>query len=402
MATFPYPSEIQNVYLQMLKSIKPSLNINDPNSDFVIRARVISGLLSGVYGDQAKINADTFVSTARPEALILKGKDLGLSLNVATQSASTKVTLTGPTGLVVNAGDIQFLYPSTGLFYVNTTGGTFANGTLDVSVQAQVTGSLGNITAPDVLNVINPPSGVSAQASLVYSAGGGSDVETYDSFRARILARQQYTPSGGNQADYQSWAYLADPSVRSVSIRRFIKGLGTVGVVITSGVTDIDSAVTNGVAVVRTPSMQVIQNVQSYYDTHAPLTDCVTVFGPTETAVNVTVNVALMMGLTLNSVPSDSVNNPLGLNIQALIEREVGRVLYKYPIGGRRVSTSGQGAIIAADIESALDTWLGPMGKMSVLFDRQVMPLNPPNFDIPIDQNSLAAPGTVTVNLGLT
>jgi uncharacterized phage protein gp47/JayE len=411
MATFPAPSDIQSVYLQVLKSIKSTLNINDPNSDFVIRGKAISGLISGLYGDQAKINADTFVSTARPEALVLKGLDLGLTPQSATQASSSSVTLSGPNGLVVAAGDLQFLYGPTNLFYVNTTGGTFANGSLTVAVQAQVTGSLGNVSAPDVLTLVNPPVGVNATATLTLSLAGGSDVESYDSFRARILARQQYTPAGGNEADYKSWGFQADPSVRSVSIRRFIKGLGTVGVVITSGVTDIDQAVTGGVPVVRIPSAQVVANVQSYYDSHAPLTDCPTVFGPIETPVDVTMQVSVVAPYTLASIPSDPVNNPNNLTIEALVQREVGRALYKAAIGGRTLTGQTGGFIVASDIEANIDYWLSASadpatglvrGRIPVLNDRQIMPLNGTMYDLPISANSLARPGTISVVSGVS
>ena len=410
MANFPKPSEIQTTYYRILKSIKPSLNTNDLNSDFVIRGKVISGLVSGLYGDQAKVNNDTFTSTARPEALILKGADLGLTIQPATQASGTSVVNTGPNGTVVNAGDLTFIYGATNLFYTNITGGTIAGGMLAVSVRAEVSGSLGNIIAPDSFTVVSPPTGVSTVAQVTANIAGGSDVESTDSFRARILARQQNTPSGGNAADYVAWGFAADPSVRSVSIRRFIKGLGTVGVAITTGPTDVDTAVTNGTTIVRVPSEGVIASVQAYYDSKAPLTDCVTVFGPTETAFNVMVAVDLVSGFNLDTVPSSPTYNPMSLTIRQLINREVGRALYKVPIGGRPKSGGTQGYVYASDIEINLDTWLSaetdPLtglakGIIPVLANRQVLPLVGMSYEAPIDTNSLAKPGTITIVLGV-
>ena len=411
MANFLKPSQIFEAYKQILKSIKPSLNVNDKNSDFVIRGQVISGVVSGLYGDQAKINNDTFTSTARPEALVLKGADLGLSIQPATQSTGTlAVTITGPNNLIINAGDLTFLYGATNLFYTNTTGGTITSGSLTLSVQCEVAGSLGNISSPDALTVVSPPTGVSTTANIVANIAGGSDVESTDSFRSRILARQQNTPSGGNAADYKAWGFLADPSVRSVSVRRFIKGLGTVGVAITTGPTDIDSAVTNGTSVVRLPSASVIANVQAYYDAHAPLTACTTVFGPSETAFNVTVAVDLSGANTLDSIPASSAYNPLGLTIRGLINREITRSLLKVPIGGRTRGSSTQGYIFASDIEINLDTWLSAeadpvtglaRGFIPVLADRQVLPLNGTSYDAPISSNSLAKVGSITIINGV-
>ncbi len=411
MASFLKPSEIFETYKQILKSIKPSLNTNDKNSDFIIRGQVVSGIVSGLYGDQAKINNDTFTSTARPEALVLKGADLGLTISPATQSTGTlAVTITGPNNTVVAAGDLTFLYGSTNLFYTNTSGGTITGGSLTLSVQCEVAGSLGNIAAPDTLTVVSPPTGVSTTGTIVTNIAGGSDVESTDSFRSRILARQQNTPSGGNAADYKAWGYLADPSVRSVSVRRFIKGLGTVGVAITTGPTDIDSAVTAGTSVVRIPSATVISNVQAYYDSHAPLTACTTVFSPSETAFNVTLAVDLAGNNTMSSIPQSATYNPLGLTISQLIIREVTRALLKVPIGGRTRGSSTQGYVFASDIEINLDTWLSaevdPVSGLSrgfipVLADRQVFPLNGTSYDAPIDANSLAKAGTVQIINGV-
>ena len=410
MATFPTPSQIAAQYLQILKSIKPSLNINDANSDFVIRGNALSGLASGLYGDQAKVNNDTWISTARPEALTLKGQDFGIPQLTATQATSAGIQITGTNGAVINPGDLTFLYVSTNILYTNTTGGTISGGTLTVSVQCEIAGQIGNVVAPDTLQLVSPPSGVNSSASIVVSLADGTDAETTDSYRARLLSRQQNPPAGGNKTDYPNFGYSADPSVRSVFIRRFGRGLGTVDVYITTGTTDIDTAVTNGIAIVRIPSSGLLSTVQAYYDAHVPLTDCPAVYAPTEIDINVTVNVDLASGLTMTSVPSDPTNNPLGLNCMQLIQREVGRVLYKYAVGGRSIPGLSGGWVTAMDIEAGLDTWLSAVidsttglaqGIIPILADRQCQQLNPPtSFDIQIGENDLPAPGTITVISG--
>lgn len=409
MATFPKPSDILTQYLQILKSIKPSLNTNDANSDFVIRGKALAGLMSGNYGDQAKVYNDGFISSMRPEALLLKGQDLNILKQPATQAESPQVRVTGVNGTVVNVGDITFLYAPTNVLYTNITGGTITLGVLDLTVQCQVTGQIGNVLAPDTLSVISPPTGVANTATVVQSLADGSDIETNDSYRARLLSREQQPPAGGNQTDYPNFAFAADTSVRSAFIRRFGRGLGTVDIYITTGSTDIDSAVTQGVSIVRIPSSIVLANVQSYYNSHAPLTDCPVVYAPTEVTVPVTVNVVLAIGLTLTSIPGDPVNNPLSLNCQQLIQREVGRVLYKLAVGGRVIPGSAQGVVAASDIETGLDVWLSAVvdtttglynGKIPILADRQCQKLNGVSYDLPLLANQLAKPGVVTVVLG--
>lgn len=410
MATFPTPSQVFAQYKQYLKSLKPSLNVNDKNSDFIIRGKAFAGLVSGLWGDQKKIYNDTFIINMRPEALLLKGQDFGIPRQPATAAQSPQVRVTGVNGTVIAPGDLTFLYQATNVLYSNVNGGTISGGQIDVQVQCQVTGQVGNVEAPDTLQVVSPPSGVNATASLLQTMADGADIETFDSYRARLLEREQQPPAGGNETDYPNFAFSADSSVRSAFIRRFGRGLGTVDVYITTGTTDIDTAVTNGIAVVRIPSGIVLAGVQAYYNSHAPLTDCPKVFAPSEVNVNATVKVILAAGLTLSSIPTDPVNNPLNLTCQQLIQREVGRAMYKLPVGGRILPGGTQGYVVASEIEEGLDTWLSAvrdtstglyLGKIPILADRQVQPLDPPNVNKTINQNELAAPGTVTVTLGV-
>lgn len=407
MINFLTPSQTNTQYLQVLKSLKPDLNTNDNNSDFVIRGNAISGVVSGLYGDLANINNDPFISTARPTALTIIGQDYNILPQPAVQAIGTNaVSVPGTNGTAINPGDLTFLYQPTNVLYTNTTGGTIASGILVVSVQCLVAGQIGNVALSDVLTISSPPPGVGSTATVIENIGDGSDAETTDSYRSRLLLRRQNAPAGGNETDYPQFAFAASTAVRSATAYRFVRGLGTVGVYITSGTTDIDGAVTAGEAIVRIPTSDIINTVQDYYNSHVPLTDCPFVFTPTEVPINVGVNVIYASGLTGSSIPSDPVNNPLGLTCQQLVQREVSRVLYKYQTGGRTLPGRTGGWIVAADIEDGLDVWLSgvpnqntgvPNGIMAVLADWQVLPLDPPNIDLGITQDELPAPGTITV-----
>lgn len=409
MAFFPTPTQIQTDYFTILKAVKPSLNTNDSNSDFVIRGKVFGGVASGLYGDQAKVRGDTWISTQRPEALVIEGQDYGIPQQPATQALSPQVRVFGVNGTVINPGDITFLYVPTNVLYSNTTGGTVSGGQLDVQMLCEIAGQIGNIQEPDVLTVVSPPTGITTSANVIQSAADGADIESTDSYRSRLLTRKQNAPAGGNETDYPQFAFAASPTVRSATIHRFGRGLGTVDVYITTGTTDIDSAITNGLSIVRIPSSGTIATVQAYYNTHVPLTDCPGVFAPSELGVPVTVNVLLANGLTLSSIPSDPVNNPLSLNVQQLIQREIARPLYKYATGGRVLPGGTTGYVIAADLEENLDVWLSSaadpvtgiaVGKIPILADRQVQKLNGTSWDLPLGTNQLAAPSTTTVVVG--
>lgn len=409
MANFPTPTQIQAQYFQILQSLKPSINVNDPNSDFVIRGNVFAAFVSGVYGDQAKVDGDTYFSTARPESLTLHGLDLNLPQSPATIATSPGVQVTGTDGTIVNPGDLSLVYLPTGLLYTNTTGGTVSGGVLTVSAQANSAGQIGNVSVGSTLQIVSPPTGIQTTATLTSAMADGADAETPDAYRSRLLNRLQQPPSGGNANDYRNFAFAADPSVRTALVRRFGRGLGTVDIYITTGTTDIDTAVTQGLSIVRVPSSGTISTVQAYYNAQAPITDCPMVYGPTQINQNVTLKIDLAANVLLTTVPSDPVNNPLGLDVAQLIVREVGRALYKVPVGGWPIPGFTNGFVIAAYIEQSLDVWLSaevdpntglPIGIIPVLADRQVQPLNPPSTNQSLTGNQIVAPGTITVTQG--
>lgn len=409
MASFPLPSQLQTQYFQILQSIKPSINTNDSTSDFVIRGKVFAAFASGLYGDQDKVNNDTYISSASPTGLVFHGQDLNLPQLPATQSISVGLELSGTNGTVVNPGDINLIYVPTGVTYTNTTGGTVALGVLTVSIIANSPGVIGNVSAPAAFSVISPPAGITTSANLTSDLADGSDAESTDSYRSRLLNRLQQPPAGGNANDYRNFAFAADPSVRTVVVNRFGRGLGTVDIYITTGTTDIDTAVTNGLSIVRVPAQSLLDTVEAYYLANAPLTDCPAVFGPTEIAYDMTINVDLASNILLTTVPSDPVNNPLNLTVSQLIKREVGRALYKVPVGGWRIPTFTSGFIVASYIEQSVALWLSaeidqstglPIGFIPVLADLQVPLLNSPNTNQVIAADNIVAPGTISVVLG--
>jgi uncharacterized phage protein gp47/JayE len=88
---------------------------------------------------------------------------------------------------------------------------TSAAAPVEGTIRAINAGSIGNL--PDGTNLaIDPPiNGVSTLVTVV-DLTGGTDTETDDELRARVLQRIRNPPMGGDQADYVAWA-LAVPGV---------------------------------------------------------------------------------------------------------------------------------------------------------------------------------------------
>jgi uncharacterized phage protein gp47/JayE len=78
-------------------------------------------------------------------------------------------------------------------------------------VRALDAGSVGNMAEGDTLSLANQVAGADGSVTVI-ELDGGTDVETDDQLRARILQRIRNPPMGGSQADYVTWA-LAVPGV---------------------------------------------------------------------------------------------------------------------------------------------------------------------------------------------
>jgi uncharacterized phage protein gp47/JayE len=157
------------------------------------------------------------------------------------------VAVTGTAGQVIPAG-LQGVYDPNGNTYIvqeNTTLDLVA-GTGVVPFESVSTGQDQNLNSGAILNIPSPPAGLNP--TVVVASGGLSDArdpETTAQARERILARIRTPLSVGRESDYIQYAKDADPSVTSASVQRYPFGLGTVGVYITSGTTDIDAALDN-------------------------------------------------------------------------------------------------------------------------------------------------------------
>jgi uncharacterized phage protein gp47/JayE len=88
---------------------------------------------------------------------------------------------------------------------------TSASGLVTGNIRAVDPGAFGNLPDGSGLSMNPTVPGVDATA-FAYNLTGGTDDETDDELRARILQRIQSPPMGGSQADYVSWA-LAVPGV---------------------------------------------------------------------------------------------------------------------------------------------------------------------------------------------
>jgi uncharacterized phage protein gp47/JayE len=97
-----------------------------------------------------------------------------------------------------------------------------------VTVRALDPGSAGNLPAGTNLNFINPPFGVDASTEVLLLEGG-TETESDDNLRIRVLERIRQPPQGGAAHDYVRWA-KAVPGVTRAWCAPNEMGMGTVTV----------------------------------------------------------------------------------------------------------------------------------------------------------------------------
>lgn len=397
------PQTIADQYLLHVKTLKPEVDISQTDSDWFVRAQVVGGVFSGLYADQKKIADDAFPQSARHDALA-SHIDLyfGGGFKTATQSQGT-VHLTGATGTSVSAGQ-QIQYVPNGNLYsvVSTVAFAPAATGADVLVRSVATGQAQNLLSGAQFQVVSPPAGLNPAAVAVTNLSDGRDDETDPEAALRILEAIRLPIAGGKVSDYEQFALAADPAVTAASILRYPFGLGTVGVVITSGTTDIDSALNNGIPVVETPSDALVATVQAYVESQAPVTDCPTVLKPATVGVDVTVRVRFATGSAATQIidPVNTVNPGSMLSQGDFVKREVQRAIFKTPIGGRRFGASGY--VVASEIEELIDGNLGAEAYntgaiVQIILDRDVDDLSASGPNRSLLGNQLALPATITV-----
>jgi len=143
---------------------------------------------------------------------------------LATQ-ASGSADFAGVAGTIVPTAT-QMGY-ATGVSYQTTAQITIGAGPSPASILALDPGSLGNLDAGTVLALQTPVAGV--DSITVVTLEGGTDDETDDELRARILKRIREPPMGGDATDYEQWA-LAVPGVTRAWAAPQEMGIGTCSV----------------------------------------------------------------------------------------------------------------------------------------------------------------------------
>lgn len=171
-----------------------------------VMARTAAGVFHLLFGYVDNLTKQLFAKTASTSYLELIGSEYGI-FRLAAVASTGNVTLTGtpttvcPAGTLLQSPEGDFTYSTNA--EVTIPGG----GSIACAITATTGGLLGDQASGVVLTFVSPIVGISSNATVDASGlGGGSDEETDEELRARILARKQFAPHSGCATDYVNWA----------------------------------------------------------------------------------------------------------------------------------------------------------------------------------------------------
>lgn len=181
-----------------------------------------AGLVHGLYGYLQWLERQLFPETCDDENLVLH------SAGVPRRQpgvASGRVAMNGAEGALVNAGT---RLQKDGQEYEIEESAVISGGAATVEVVAVAAGVAGDQPAGTELRLVSPVPGVSS-VGVVDDDGlsGGANLETFESWRDRIIQRRARVPRGGAEGDWADWA-LEVPGVTRAWEEPLGMGLGTI------------------------------------------------------------------------------------------------------------------------------------------------------------------------------
>jgi uncharacterized phage protein gp47/JayE len=233
-----------------------------------VLARGIAGIAHGLYG-YIDTKEKNFLPDTGDDESVLRWANLFGITRLAPMPAHGTVLATGTNGSVIPAG--RELRSSAGVLFRVDADTSVSGGTATIPVTAVDRGISGNLPAGVSLTFTQPVDGVLSVVTVQQPGMvGGSDIESIDALRVRVLDRMKAPPKGGAASDYVQWAKDAHPDVTRawVSAQELAPNSVTV------------RFVTDDLPDGPIPSQIIIDTVAAYIEARAPVTADVYVAAP--------------------------------------------------------------------------------------------------------------------------
>lgn len=185
--------------------------ITRPGTDWYILATATGNLGLLQYSNIAKASNDASVLTATGQSLDNFREALGLPVISATPAAGSIVVSISPPGAFANFNNHEFVLPNGKRGRINGVFNSIVNGAAVPAITID-TGSDCNLPSGEIVRFVSPPPNVAinAKVSVGEPLTGGTDEETDERKRDRILNRYRTVPAGGN------WGYVIEQCLNAL------------------------------------------------------------------------------------------------------------------------------------------------------------------------------------------
>ncbi len=345
--------ETSEIYAEMKEELERRTGVSlSDGGDMSLRLYAVAAELSSLWAQVEWTKNQSFPQTASGGILDLHAYARGLkrtSCVAATGSIRFETNEKRNDDITVTAGTVCL--NAAGAEFVTTADAIIKAGELFciAPAAAKTAGKAGNVPANSVIFMSLAPVGI-VKCYNPAAFSGGSDTESDEALRTRVLASYASLPNGSNKAYYESEALNTD-GVAAVRVLPKSRGLGTVDVIISSS---------TGI-----PSAALVAAVKNRLEKQREICVDVAVSAPAPVTVPISVAVSVEDGYIFDTV-SANVRTALGQYFNGkLLGKDILRAKLGYVIFGVKGVKNYSISLPAADVSIA-DNELPVAGTITV------------------------------------
>ena len=251
--------------------------------DLAVRLYAAAAQVYALYVQAEWVTRQAFPQTAEGDYLDLHAQLRSLERKPATCAVGTIRFTAGETSESDRPIPLGTVCMTAGLVRFETTQAAVLSAgstQVDVPAQALAAGSSGNVPAHEILTMAVAPVGIQSCDNPAPFLGG-SDRESDQELRVRVMDTFQRLPNGANAAFYQQEALSFD-QVAAASVLPRSRGVGTVDVVV---------AAKSG-----QPDQELLEELENYFQQRREIAVDVQVLAPEEVDLTVSVQVKAEAG----------------------------------------------------------------------------------------------------------
>jgi len=209
-------SEINQLIIDQLEAAFNQLIPILPKNFCRVLAKILSGVFIILYKSSQWIFLQIFVSTASFKEVTIYGKKItpltewGKLIGVGTPFPSLQARLQIKI-FVNNLGETlpsgtQFLSTINGLIYITQQDYLLDLAIFYIDVICTTGGIAGNLEVGQIVSVVNTAGYIENDGEVFFIIQSGTDSESEEQYRQRVVERFQLQPQGGALADYRIWS----------------------------------------------------------------------------------------------------------------------------------------------------------------------------------------------------